>query len=125
MNRMSTVMKYGKEQLFINSKRMQRRNILISFKILLFFILPIFLTGQINIKNINLINPDSNLLYVGINNTILVNGFEKDSDLKMSVSEGIITKEEANKFIISRIRGQSDTIRIYNNEKIETFYNNH
>ncbi len=122
---MSTVMKYGKEQLFINSKRMQRRNILISFKILLFFILPIFLTGQINIKNINLINPDSNLLYVGINNTILVNGFEKDSDLKMSVSEGIITKEEANKFIISRIRGQSDTIRIYNNEKIETFYNNH
>lgn len=122
---MSTVMKYGKGQLFINSKQMQRRNILISFKILLFFILPIFLTGQINIKNINLINPDSNLLYVGINNTILVNGFEKDSDLKMSVSEGIITKEEANKFIISRIRGQSDTIRIYNNEKIETFYNNH
>ena len=88
------------------------------------FFLPITIFAQINIKNHSSIKPDTNLLFVGINNKIETTGIVIDTtsidietNLRLTSSNGKVSNQkwQKNIFWVSVHGQKTDTLRLYIN----------
>lgn len=74
--------------------------------------------AQTNIQNVSLTNPDSNILYIGVDNIIKVVGLDTDTTIKLVSTTGKISKWSG-KFILRHTFAKSDTLWVYSsNNKI-------
>lgn len=76
--------------------------------------------GQVNIKAIKLTNIDANVLYIGVDNVLKVEGFD-NLPVKLVSQKGAVKQINGNEFIVHVSSLGADTLTVFKNGK-EIFY---
>ncbi len=81
--------------------------------LLLFF--PLTVLSQVNIRNLKLIDPDMNMLYIGFDNKIEISGINVDTTVLLTSSSGEAKRLnwDTTKFIVRVRRPGTDTLKLY------------
>jgi hypothetical protein len=74
--------------------------------------------GQITFQNLTLLNPDTNILYLGIENKIQINGIEDYSKIKLTVTGATMHSKGKGLFIIRASTKGTVNLLVYDNMKL-------
>jgi GldM C-terminal domain len=95
--------------------------------LLLFLLAPLYFVGQVKIENHSLQKPDTNILYIGIENKIHLNGLKNVSQAKILLNGRYYTADKNGLFYVLSSGSGSGLLQVFLKSKIiasKTFYSN-
>ncbi|PKP17216.1 MAG: hypothetical protein CVU05_15945 [Bacteroidetes bacterium HGW-Bacteroidetes-21] len=91
-----------------------------TLKTILLILLPNFIFAQVNLYNVNLVDSNINILYIGKYNKIMISGIKDNINLTISASNCNVDQDSSSSiffYLIPKKQG-NDTIKVYNNDSL-------